>query len=165
MDHPAGIFRFISGWERRQAMAFREVLVTQVKEVLRAWLAGAGKRPAARRADVDVKTAMRYIKAAQAAGLVRDGDGSQLTDELLGAVVAAARPASAHCGSGGAVHGDGSPSQPDTTHRDDASGPDASSPRRPKRRIWPAPPGRVGRRNASVPGSPTPWKGRRVSPK
>jgi hypothetical protein len=59
-------------------MAFREVLVTQVKEVLRAWLAGAGKRPAARRADVDVdvKTAMRYIKAAQAAGLVRDGDES-----------------------------------------------------------------------------------------
>jgi transposase len=73
-------------------MAFREVLVTQVKEVLRAWLGGAGKRPAARRADVDVKTAMRYIKAARAAGLVRDGDESQLTDELLGAVVAAVRP-------------------------------------------------------------------------
>ncbi len=30
-------------------MAFREVLVTQVREVLRAWLGGAGKRPAARR--------------------------------------------------------------------------------------------------------------------
>lgn len=74
-------------------MAFREVLVTQVKEVLRAWLGGAGKRPAARRADVDVKTALRYIKAAQAAGLVRDGGESQLTDELLGAVVAAVRPA------------------------------------------------------------------------
>jgi len=37
-------------------MAFREVLVTQVVEVLRAWLAGQGKRPAARRAGVDVKT-------------------------------------------------------------------------------------------------------------
>jgi hypothetical protein len=71
MDHLAVIFRFFSGWERRQAMVFREVLVTQVTQVLRAWLAGAGKRPAARRADVDVKTAMRYIKAAQAAGLVR----------------------------------------------------------------------------------------------
>jgi hypothetical protein len=74
-------------------MAFREVLVTQVKEVLRAWLAGAGKRPAARRAGVDVKTALRCVKAARAAGLVRDGDQSQLTDELLGAVVAAVRPA------------------------------------------------------------------------
>ena len=74
-------------------MAFREVLVTQVREVLRAWLAGAGKRPAARRAGVDVKTAARYIAAARAAGLARDGDESQLTDELLGQVVAAVRPA------------------------------------------------------------------------
>jgi transposase len=74
-------------------MAFREVLVTQVREVLRAWLAGAGKRPAARRAGVDVKTAARYIAAAQAVGLARGGDESQLTDELLGQVVAAVRPA------------------------------------------------------------------------
>lgn len=93
MDHPAVIFRFISDWKRRQGMAFREVLVTQVREVLRAWLAGAGKRPAARRAGVDVKTAARYIRAAQGAGLARDGDASQLTDELLGQVVAAVRPA------------------------------------------------------------------------
>jgi hypothetical protein len=74
-------------------MAFREVLVTQVREVLRAWLSGAGKRPAARRAGVDVKTAQRYIKAAQAAGLARGGDESQLTEELLGQVVATVRPA------------------------------------------------------------------------
>ena len=93
MDHPAVIFRFISDWERRQGMAFREVWVTQVREVLRAWLAGAGKRPAARRAGVDVKTAARYIHAAQAAGLARGGDESQLSDELLGQVVAAVRPA------------------------------------------------------------------------
>jgi transposase len=74
-------------------MAFREVLVTQVREVLRAWLGGAGKRPAARRAGVDVKTAARYIRAAQAAGLARDGGEPQLTDELLGQVVAVVRPA------------------------------------------------------------------------
>jgi transposase len=94
MDHPAVIFRFISDWKRRQGpMAFREVLVTQVREVLRAWLAGAGKRPAARRAGVDVKTAARYIRAAQAAGLARGGDASQLSDDLLGQVVGAVRPA------------------------------------------------------------------------
>ena len=93
MDHPAVIFRFISDWKRRQGMAFREVWVTQVREVLRAWLGGAGKRPAARRAGVDVKTAARYIRAAQAAGLARGGDESQLSDELLGQVVAAVRPA------------------------------------------------------------------------
>lgn len=87
------ILRFISDWKRRQGMAFREVLVTQVKEVLRAWLGGAGKRPAARRAGVDVKTAGRYIRAGQAAGLARDGDESQLSDELLGQVVAAVRSA------------------------------------------------------------------------
>jgi hypothetical protein len=101
LDHLAVIFRFIFGPGETAGMAFREVLVTQVKEVLRAWLAGAGKRPAARRADVDVKTAMRYIKAARAAGLVRDGDQSQLTDELLGAVVpyrTLARFAAAECG-------------------------------------------------------------------
>jgi transposase len=74
-------------------MAFREVLVTEVREVLRAWLAGQGKRPAARRAQVNVKTAQRYIAAAQEAGLSRDGGEGQLTDELLGMVVAAVRPA------------------------------------------------------------------------
>jgi hypothetical protein len=74
-------------------MAFREVLVTEVKEVLRAWLAGQGKRPAARRAQVNVKTAQRYIAAAQEAGLSRDGGEGQLSDEFLGIVVAAVRPA------------------------------------------------------------------------
>jgi hypothetical protein len=74
-------------------MAFREVLVTQVVEVLRAWLAGQGKRPAAQRAGVDVKTAARYIRAAQEAGLARDGGETQLTDGLIGLVVAAVRPA------------------------------------------------------------------------
>jgi hypothetical protein len=68
-------------------MAFREVLVTEVKEVLRAWLAGQGKRPAARRAQVNVKTAQRYIAAAQAAGLSRDGGERQLTDELIGKLI------------------------------------------------------------------------------
>jgi transposase len=74
-------------------MAFREVLVTEVREVLRAWLAGAGKRPAAARAGVNVKTAARYIRAAQEAGLSRGGGEGQLTDALIGAVVAAVRPA------------------------------------------------------------------------
>jgi hypothetical protein len=50
MDHSTGIFRFVPVWKRWQGMAFREVLVTEVKEVLRAWLAGLGKRPAAARA-------------------------------------------------------------------------------------------------------------------
>ncbi len=74
-------------------MAFREVRVNEIKEVLRAWLAGAGLRTAAERAGVDRKTARRYVEAGEAAGLLRDGGQGQLTDELIGAVVLAVRPA------------------------------------------------------------------------
>jgi hypothetical protein len=42
---------------------------------------------------VNVKTAQRYIAAAQEAGLSREGGEGQLTDELIGMVVAAVRPA------------------------------------------------------------------------
>jgi transposase len=41
---------------------------------------------------VDRKTARRYVEAAQRAGLVRDGGEGRLTDEMVGQVVAAARP-------------------------------------------------------------------------
>jgi hypothetical protein len=49
-------------------MAFREVAVTEIREVLRAWLAGAGLRRVAEQAGVDRKTARRYVEAAVAAG-------------------------------------------------------------------------------------------------
>jgi len=67
-------------------MAFREVAVTKIREVLRAWLSGAGLRQVAERAGVDRKTARRYVEAAVAAGLARDGGPAQLTDELIGQV-------------------------------------------------------------------------------
>ena len=73
-------------------MAFREVRVIDVREVLRAWLAGEGLRTAAERAGVDRKTARRYVAAGEAAGLRRDGGEGRLCDELIGAVVAAVRP-------------------------------------------------------------------------
>lgn len=73
-------------------MVFREVSVVEVREVLRAWLAGKGLRRVAEQAGVDRKTARRYVEAATQAGLVRDGGEGQLTDELIGQVVAAARP-------------------------------------------------------------------------
>jgi hypothetical protein len=76
-------------------VAFREVRVNEVREVLRCWLAGEGLRTAAERAGVDRKTARRYVEAAQASGLVRDGGPEQLCDELIGAVIAAVRPARA----------------------------------------------------------------------
>jgi len=71
---------------------YREVSVIEVREVLRAWLSGAGLRTVAAQAGVDRKTARRYVVAAAAAGLDRDCGVDQLSDELIGAVVAAVRP-------------------------------------------------------------------------
>lgn len=73
-------------------MGFREVSVVEVREVLRAWLEGAGLRKVAERAGVDRKTARRYVAAAEAAGLVREDGSGAVTDELVGAVVEAVRP-------------------------------------------------------------------------
>jgi hypothetical protein len=74
-------------------VVFREVAVIEIREVLRCWLGGVGLRTAAERAGVDRKTARRYVEAAVAAGLTREGGEAQLTDELLGAVVTVVRPA------------------------------------------------------------------------
>jgi len=71
---------------------FREVTVVEVREVLRHWVRGEGERPAARTAGVDRKTARRYIAAGLEAGLVRNGDETQLTDELIGLVCEKVRP-------------------------------------------------------------------------
>jgi transposase len=73
-------------------MAFREVAVTEIREVLRAWLSGGGLRQAAAQAGVDRKTARRYVAAAVEAGLARDGGIAQLSDELVGQVAEAVRP-------------------------------------------------------------------------
>jgi transposase len=73
-------------------MTFREVAVTEIREVLRAWLSGAGLRKVAAQAGVDRKTARRYVQAAVEAGLARDGGLGQLTDELIGQVAQVVRP-------------------------------------------------------------------------
>ncbi len=74
-------------------MAFREVRVHEVREVLRQWVgSGLGRRTVAERAGVDRKTARRYIDAAVELGVCREGGLEQLTDELIGAVINAVRP-------------------------------------------------------------------------
>jgi transposase len=75
---------------------FREVSVVEIREVLRAWLAGHGLRVVATRAGVDRKTARRYVEAAVAAGLDRAGGVDQLDDALIGAVVTVVRPDRPH---------------------------------------------------------------------
>ena len=66
--------------------------MTEICEVLRAWLAGAGLRRVAEQAGVDRRTARRYVEAAVAAGLARDGGLGQLTDGLAGQVAQVVRP-------------------------------------------------------------------------
>jgi transposase len=74
-------------------MSYREVSVIEVREVLRAWMAGVGLRAVAARAGVDRKTARRYVEAAEVAGVVRDGGADQLNDEVIGEIVGLVRPA------------------------------------------------------------------------
>jgi transposase len=73
-------------------MAFREVRVFEVREVLRLWLAREGIRSVERLSQVDRKTVRRYVEAAVALGLDRAGGEGQLTDEFIGGVVEAVRP-------------------------------------------------------------------------
>jgi len=74
-------------------MGFREVNVSEIREVLRGWLEGVGLRTVAERAGVDRKTARRYVQAAQAAGLDRGAGFGAVDDVLIAAVVDAVRPA------------------------------------------------------------------------
>jgi len=73
-------------------MVFREMSVIEIREVLRAWLAGKSERAVAAQAGVDRKTSRRYMAAAVAARLSRGGGEEQLTDELIGQVVSVVRP-------------------------------------------------------------------------
>jgi hypothetical protein len=77
-------------------MAYREVSVIEVKEILRLWLAGHSLREVTTLAGADRKTVRRYVQAALDAGVVREGGAGQLTDELLGAVVGVVRPDRPH---------------------------------------------------------------------
>jgi len=73
-------------------MAFREVRVFEVREVLRLWLANEGFRSIERLSQVDRKTVRRYVEAAVALGLDRAGGADQLCDVFIGQVVEAVRP-------------------------------------------------------------------------
>src|ERR1700745_3524692 len=59
--------------DRGATMAFREVRVFEVREVLRVWLGGPGFRSIERLVGVDRKTVRRYVEAAAELGLDRDG--------------------------------------------------------------------------------------------
>ena len=83
-------------------MAFREVSVSEIREVLRLWLGvvpglpAPGLRTIAGHCGVDRKTVRRYVEAARAAGLRRESCADVLDDELIGVVAQAVRPVRPH---------------------------------------------------------------------
>jgi hypothetical protein len=82
-------------------MAYREVTMLEVKEVLRLWLGGVPKKHIAVQLGLDVKTVRRYIGAAWTAGLRREVGPEALDDGLLATVVGTVQPGT------GRPHGDG----------------------------------------------------------
>lgn len=73
-------------------MAYRELFVVEVREILRLWMRGRGMRTVARQVGVDRKTVRRYIEAAQALGLSREGESRTLDDGLIAEVASAVQP-------------------------------------------------------------------------
>lgn len=67
-------------------MAYRELGVTIIREVLRRWLRKQPLRGIAATCHVDRKTVRRYLQAGLACGLTADDDEAALTDGVLGAV-------------------------------------------------------------------------------
>lgn len=72
-------------------MAYREVTMIEVKEVLRQWLSGKGRKSIARWVRVDRNTVRRYIQVAEECGL-HEGDGVEsLTEERVELILEALR--------------------------------------------------------------------------
>jgi len=67
-------------------MAYRELTVTIVREVLRRWQNGQKLRSIAKSCGVDRKTVGRYVEAAKRHGLPVGGGAETLTDEVVGAI-------------------------------------------------------------------------------
>jgi transposase len=76
-------------WEGN--MAYREVTMIEVKEVLRQWLSGRGRKSIARWVRVDRNTVRRYIQVAKECGLQEAGGIESLTEERLELILEALR--------------------------------------------------------------------------
>ena len=67
-------------------MAYHEVTMLEIKEVLRLWVQGRGKKPIARHLGLDPKTVRGYLRVGEAEGLRREAGLDALTDDLLARV-------------------------------------------------------------------------------
>ena len=82
-------------------MAFREVTMLEVTELVRMWLSRLSKKQIARQLGLDVKTVRRYVKAAGECGLKQEQGPAALTEELTAPLMAKLEPG------GGRPRGDG----------------------------------------------------------
>jgi len=71
-------------------VAYREVSMEEIREVLRLWLAGRGIQPIAVQVGLDRKTVRRYAAAARACGVERGA--ASVTEEQWTAIAAALQP-------------------------------------------------------------------------
>jgi hypothetical protein len=72
-------------------MAYRELTMIEITEVLRR-VAGGGRRQTAQRLGLDRKTVRRYLRAVERCGLRAGTDRAALTEAEVTAVVMALRP-------------------------------------------------------------------------
>ena len=73
-------------------MAFREICVIEIKEMLRLWQRGRSARGIAKVCGANRKTVARYVAEAEALGFSRDGDSRALDDDLLSELCATLAP-------------------------------------------------------------------------
>jgi hypothetical protein len=71
-------------------MAYRELGMVEVREILRRWLGGEGVRAIARGTGLDRKTITAYVRAALAVGVQRGG--APPSDEQITTIAATRRP-------------------------------------------------------------------------
>lgn len=71
-------------------MAYREVSMEEIREAIRQWQAGYRIKQVAVLLGLDPKTVRRYVRTAEAQGVVRGG--AAVSDDLLGAIVEALAP-------------------------------------------------------------------------
>jgi transposase len=69
-------------------MAFREVTMVEIREVVRQWLSGKGIKTVARALAMDPKTVRRYVRAAESVGIDREAGPDGLDDEHFSALLA-----------------------------------------------------------------------------
>ena len=74
-------------------MAYREVTLLEVREVLRLWLRGRGKRAIARRVGISRNTVRSYCEAAAECGLSEESGEASVTDAKVTEVVLVLRAA------------------------------------------------------------------------